>query len=442
MGEASDREGVSDSERGDLLVVTQAYPPETGGNASRIGDLAGHLTDEWDVTGVAPPPCYPHGEFERSWRGRRRQRDGDVTVHRLWTWQPTDPDPGFAVRMAYYLLFAAHAFVWLLVRRGEFDVVVTTSPPISTGLVALPFAAVGELPWVLDVRDLWIDVSASFGFIAEDGVVERLATAYREVELQRADLVTVTTEGTVDRLADAYEFETEVAVIPNGVDAAAFAAPGEDGDVGSAEGGSDRDDDRRQIVYVGTIGHCQALEPFVTAMEYMESAAVFRIVGDGDRRAELERVVAAEGLEDRVVFEGLVPRGRVPSMLADSAIGIATIEPDESLAYAIPTKVFEYMGTGLPVVAYGEGEIRQIVDRSGGGVMVDGDPEAIASVLDALLADEERREEMGIRGRQFVEERYDRGVIAGRLSRRLREVVGGGDAVAEEQPVSAVVEGE
>lgn len=63
-------------------------------------------------------------------------------------------------------------------------------------------------------------------------------------------------------------------------------------------------------------------------------------------------------------------------------------------------------------------------------------------MLDALLADEERREEMGIRGRQFVEERYDRGVIAGRLSRRLREVVGGGDAVAEEQPVSAVVEGE
>lgn len=394
--------------KGSVLVVSQAYPPEKGGNASRIHDFVHHLADDWDVTVVAPTPCYPPGTFERSWRRLERHEDEGVTVHRLWTWQPADVDPPFASRIACYLLFAVHALLWSLRRHDEYDVVMTSSPPITTGLVALPLGVVLKKRWVLDVRDLWIDVSASFGFITDGGVLDRLCRRYRSYELAVADLVTVTTGGAVVRLTDQYDVAGDVAVIPNGVDADAFAP--------------ENGERRRQVIYAGNVGHCQDLEPFVQAMEYVDDDVTFRIVGDGDSRPRLERLVDEAGLDDTVVFEGPVPREQVPPLLNESAVGVAPLKPDRSLHYAVPTKVFEYMACELPVVVLGNGEIQRVVDASGAGVVAEREPRVIAQQLESVM---EERATLGERGRTFVEDRYRRRDIASDLSRLLADLVAG-----------------
>lgn len=402
---------ANDSQR--VVVVSQHYPPDRSGNASRISDTCSDLSSEgWEVTVLSPPPAFPHGEFEQVWRRKTTSSDEGVVVHRLWAWQPTADDPGFLSRIAYYLTFPIHAFVWLLFNAGRYDAIVTSSPPIFTGLAALPFGLLGRKPWLVDVRDLWIDASISLGFIDEGGLLERLSRAYERVVLRTADRVTVTTTVLGDRLVETYGIEREKLVhLPNGVDTGEFRPT--------------RDDPDPEIVYTGNVGHAQALEACILAMDELdEQDAVLKIVGDGDTRGELERLVAEEGLQDRVEFTGLVPREAIPEIINDAMVGVAPLKSDEALEYAVPTKAYEYMSCERPVVATGTGEIEALLAGSDGGIFVDDHAESIADALDALLMNPEKREELGENGREHMLEQYERRIVATRLATVLNGVTG------------------
>jgi glycosyltransferase involved in cell wall biosynthesis len=433
-----------------VVFVSQMFPPETGGNASRIHDTATNIQrDDWAVTVLAPPPSYPPGAFDRSWwRSRTEDVDG-VTVHRLWTWQPTSENPGMAKRLPYYLIFGIHAMVWLLWNVRNYDIVITSTPPISTGAPGLVASALGT-PWVVDIRDLWIDASISLGYLESGSAVERASRRFQRLVLRRADRLTVTTETLGRAVAERYgeELELKTVVVPNGVDTERFrpatAVAAESGIEAASRlvtdglasngsgGGSTTEDDGREsstdspptIVYTGNLGTAQNLEACVEAMRHVSEPAVFRLVGSGDVESKLRRLVDDLGVGDRVEFTGLVSRDEVPEILGDATIGVAPLEETETLAYAMPTKVYEYMACGLPTVVTGRGEIRRFVTESDVGVHAEGDPEALADRFDELLADRGRRNELAVRSREHVVEHYDRTAIARRLSDELRTLVG------------------
>ena len=86
--------------KGKLLIVSQHFPPERSGNASRISDLSRFLgQDGFDVVVAAPFPCFPFGAFTKTNRLSATRREGDVTVVSLWAWQPGSPDPSFLERI-------------------------------------------------------------------------------------------------------------------------------------------------------------------------------------------------------------------------------------------------------------------------------------------------------------------------------------------------------
>lgn len=394
-----------------VVIVSQHFPPDNSGNASRVNDTAKHLTaEDWDVTVLAPPPAFPHGQFDRTWeRQRVREVDG-ITVYNLWAWQPTVADPSFISRMAYYLIFPFHALLWLLIHYRDFDVVITSSPPIFTGFAGLPFGVLNRKSWVVDVRDLWIDASVGLGFIEEGSIAERLSRRYEQLVLRNADRVTVTTVVLGSRLAEQYGIEeAKVVHIPNGVDTDRFEPTGSDSEP--------------LIVYTGSVGHAQDLESCIRAMGELERSDItLKIVGDGDIRTDLERVVREKGLDEQVEFTGLVPRDEIPGILDNARIGLAPLKSTETLEYAVPTKAYEYMACELPVVATGIGEIESLIEESGGGVFVDNDAEKIAVVVSELLENDEKRAALGTSGREHMTERYDRAVVAKQLSGVLQEL--------------------
>ncbi len=428
-----------------VVFVSQTFPPEKGGNASRIHDMATNVqAGEWSVTVLSPPPCYPPGEFDRSWRRSRTDDVDGVSVVRLWTWQPTTENPGMKRRLPYYLLFGIHATLWLLWNFRQYDVVVTSTPPISTGAPGLVVAALGK-PWLVDVRDLWIDASISLGYLQPGSALERVSRRFQRGVFHASDRIAITTETIGEKLLAQYgtELGEKLIVIPNGVDTDRFrpadspsldVASGDevgelrmrDGDVLASNGRDRTGDDRPVIVYAGNLGSAQDLEACVRAMTHLDHEdAVLRLVGKGDLESELRRLTRELGVEDRVEFGGLIPREEVPQLLADATIGVAPLRSTETLSYAMPTKVYEYMACGLPTVVTGRGEIERFVVDSGGGVHADNDPERIAERFDELLGDEERRRQLGRQGREHVVERYDRGAIAARLSAELSGLLEG-----------------
>jgi glycosyltransferase involved in cell wall biosynthesis len=94
-------------------------------------------------------------------------------------------------------------------------------------------------------------------------------------------------------------------------------------------------------------------------------------------------------------------------LAAESHIGLATLLPKPNYVESYPTKLFEYMSIGLPVVASNFPLYREIVEAAGCGICVDPEsPEEIAAAIAAILEDPRMAAEMGTRGQEAALQRF------------------------------------
>ncbi|WP_440946604.1 glycosyltransferase family 4 protein [Methanosarcina sp. T3] len=396
-----------------ILIISQHFPPEKSGNASRIFDMSSHLRKLGvNVNVLAPYPSFPSGSFKRKWSISESGTLNGVDLVNLFAWQPNREDPGFVGRIAYYLTFPLHTIIWILFNFSKFDVIITSAPPIFTGFGGIPAKLLFKKKWVMDVRDLWINASISLGFLKKGSLFEKMSRAYEQICYSNADMICVTTEELGQDISRTYKSidMKKIKVTPNGVDTDFFYPV----DVPK----------KNQIIYAGNIGHAQDLEDVILAMKKVNEQFDLKllIVGDGDIKGYLEKITIENGLTDYVEFPGLLPREEIPKMLSESLIGVAPLKKLKTLEYAVPTKVYEYMACRIPFVGCGEGEIRKLAERSSGGIIAENEPDSIADTILYLLKNPEKQAEMGKKGRAFVDKHYSRQQIAANLKSGLESI--------------------
>ncbi|MGW0228306.1 glycosyltransferase [Actinopolymorpha singaporensis] len=201
--------------------------------------------------------------------------------------------------------------------------------------------------------------------------------------------------------------------------------PGDDPTAGPA-GGQDNAEcppeipyDRRPrgIVYVGGLSDLRGLSAMLD---------VARIAGTrhGERLTligafvppELEARLAEPELAGLIDYVGVQPPKRVRELLGESRVGLILQVGPEAYKWNLPTKMFEYMAEGLPVVASHFPLWKQILDEAEAGVTVDPqDGQAAAEAVSRLLSDPVEAAAMGRRGRKAVYERYSFGPEAAKL---------------------------
>lgn len=410
-----------------ILIISQHFPPEKSGNASRIFDMSSHLHKLGaNVTVLAPHPSFPSGSFKRKWSIYESRTVNGINLVNLLAWQPNNENPGFVGRIAYYLTFPLHTILWILFNFRKFDVIITSAPPIFTGFGGIPAKLLFKKKWVMDVRDLWINASISLGFLKKGSLFEKMSRTYEQICYSNADMICVTTEELGQDIMKTYKNIDEriIKVTPNGVDTDFFYPV----DVPK----------KNQIIYAGNIGHAQDLEDVILAMKIVNERFDLKllIVGNGDIKGYLEKVTIENRLTDYVEFSGLLPREHIPRLLSESLIGVAPLKKLKTLEYAIPTKAYEYMACGIPFVGCGEGEIRKLAETSGGGVIAENSPEDIAEAILRLLENPQKRAEMGRMGRAFVEKNVSRKLIATNLKVNLDRIDSHGKTKVQIEGVS------
>ena len=161
--------------------------------------------------------------------------------------------------------------------------------------------------------------------------------------------------------------------------------------------------------YVGGLTAVRGVVEMVTAIELVDARYRPRLILCGNYYPEslADRVRALPGYR-RVDDRGVVPSEEVPAVLAEADVGLVCLHRTPNHVDSEPTKMFEYMAAGLPVIASSFPGWRDIVETNGCGICVDPtDPEAIAAALTDLAEHPERRAEMGANGRRAVLDRYN-----------------------------------
>ena len=119
-----------------------------------------------------------------------------------------------------------------------------------------------------------------------------------------------------------------------------------------------------------------------------------------------------------------VPRSEIPSVLADTAATIVPLRRLPVFLGAIPSKIFESLAMEVPVILGVDGEARALFADTGCCALYfePGDAVALAQSIEKVVDSEPLRREMGLNGRRFVQEHFNRETIALNFLARLRQL--------------------
>ena len=167
------------------------------------------------------------------------------------------------------------------------------------------------------------------------------------------------------------------------------------------------------LVYIGAISSDRGSSVSVAAIEMLRREGrdvrweCIGPVPHEEDKAQLSAAAARLG-RDVIRLRGRMPQEEAFRIAGECHIGLAILQKVPNYTDSYPTKLFEYMGLGLPVVTSDFPLYRQIVEEVGCGFCVDPrDPAAIATALRRLLDDADQATAMGERGRRAACERYN-----------------------------------
>ncbi|ESQ13833.1 MAG TPA: glycosyltransferase [Chromatiaceae bacterium] len=213
-----------------------------------------------------------------------------------------------------------------------------------------------------------------------------------------ADRILVPSQGTADDTCTHFGAPRDrTIVIPNGIDAAAVRSAS----LSPATGLESLDSALPLLCVAARLSVEKELELLIHAMRLVQRtrACTLVVVGDGPERANLEQQVAESGLTDHVVFVG--HRQNVYPYIHKADLYVHTCQ-FEGFGYAM----LEAMACGTPVVAtdcpHGPRDV--LADGACGVLVPPADPNALATAIVQLLADDERRVELTEAGKQRADE--------------------------------------
>jgi glycosyltransferase involved in cell wall biosynthesis len=157
-----------------------------------------------------------------------------------------------------------------------------------------------------------------------------------------------------------------------------------------------------EVTYVGAISKARGVFNMIEAVSCVEGEIAFNLGGHFESKAIEEKVRAsAAGRPIRCL--GFLDREQVRDVLSRSSCGFVLFEPERNYLLCYPTKMFEYMAAGVPVIASDFPLWRSIVEECGCGLLVPPhEPREVARALATLRDDPVAAAEMGMRGRRAV----------------------------------------
>lgn len=366
-----------------ILLLSQHFAPEVTAARFRMQAFTEALVARGhEVDVLTAVPNHPRGVVEEGYRGRLVVSGSEhgARVRHLWVF--ARPEKTLGTRIGFYASYLVIASAAGIFHRRP-DVILASSPPLPVGAAGWLLAGRHRVPWVLDVRDVWPESAVALGELTNPRVIGAAERLERRLYQSAAAIVTVN-EAFADQVGRTAPPSRRVEVIPNGTTRRWLEAGESESDRGML--GLPRD--RFIWAYAGNLGLAQGLSVAVEAAKRLGDEYLLLIIGDGSRRAEIERLVGeATGLAE---FRPLMsmPEAALHLRAADALL------VSERQERTVASKLYDCCAVGRPVVAACRGELRRVVEAHQVGVTVEhGDAAELAGAVKRL------RDEPGLSGR-------------------------------------------
>jgi glycosyltransferase involved in cell wall biosynthesis len=406
-----------------VVVVYQYYQGHGAPGHSLVYELTQFLAEHGhEVTVVSGETGYMQRQIPTlPWYRRivRRERDGKVDVVRTFTY--SESHRSYLGRLLGFISFSLSCPLGLATIKKP-DVVLASSPPIFPMFSAWLVCKLRRIPLVMEVRDLWPASAVQMGILKNRQLIG-IMTWMERVLYNAAAKIVALTEGIRDDICSRGWPKGKVELVTCGVDFDKLYpdAPGA-AFIRSRYGWQDK----QVVMYFGAMGEANNLPVILRTAQRLQARKdiLFVLIGDGMKRLETEKQVAAMGLGN-VLLPPPVPKDDARLFINAADLCLVTLRDIPLFDGAIPTKLIDYMACGKAVLCGVRGEAERIVDGAGGGVVFEPDnDEQLGTLVLELLSDRSRVDRMGAGGLAYVKRNFSAATMRQQMESVLLGVAG------------------
>ncbi len=394
-----------------INLICQYYPPEIGAPQARLSEMANEWVKEGhQVTVLTGFPNHPTGIVPPEYRGKIFMEEADNCI-RIWRhWLYATPNEGFFKKTFAHLSFMMTILFFSLFRGERPDVLIVSSPNFFSVISTYVISRIRRVPYIFEVRDLWPGIFIELGVLKNRYLI-RLLEMIEIFLYRKAAAVVPVTKGFAEDMIRRGILPGRIQVITNGVALDAYQPGPKDGNLRRK---IDISEDKFVILYIGAHGISHGLPKIIEAAESLKNVkdVHFLFVGEGAVKSKLVELARSKRLQNVTFLPGQ-PREKVVHFYRLADVCLVPLRNVPGLSTFIPSKMFEIMGCGKPIIAGLQGEAAEIMNRSGGALVISPEnSEKLVSAIKVLKGDPEMRQRMGQAGRIFAENHYDRKKLA------------------------------
>ena len=309
-------------------------------------------------------------------------------------------------------------------RVGKVDVVITTSPPPLISISGWMIAKIKRAKLIYDVRDIWPDVAIEMGGFSEKSFFCKVFRRITRFMYKHSDVITTVSNGKIKSIQNHVSSCSGKKAGASHIDKVWLVGNGFDENIVKSsinqsvveEYGLNK---KFTCVYIGNIGLAQGLGSLLDiAKETKHKDVQFLCFGMGAEKETLEKRANSEKISS-VHFCGVLDHANVFSILSNAKISYIPLK-NSRMKDSIPTKVYEALGIGCPILLVAEGDAVDVLSETKLGCAVSPDAtDHLVTVFDEMIDHYEEYSSRKEEAKLLMCHKYSRQRIAEDFNRQI-----------------------
>jgi glycosyltransferase involved in cell wall biosynthesis len=396
-----------------ILLIHQVFVTPEEGGGTRHYELAKYLIKKGHrVSVIASDIDYLTGKKKEK---DKETKDGIEIIYAS-TYQTLHKN--FFYRALSFLSFSLSSFIKAF-KVKNVDIIWGTSPPLFQALTSFLVSKIKKIPFVFEVRDLWVDFAEELGVVKNRFAIKCMK--FLEKILYRSCCRVIVNSPGFIPFIEKHTSRDKIVLVPNGVITSEFNV----GVVQNSFRAHYSLNSKFISIYLGNIGVANDIETILRAAEQLREYKdiVFVIMGGGIKKEVFKNYIFQNKLSNVLLLDSQ-PKSKIPEILSDIDVCIATLKNIQLFKTTYPNKVFDYMAAGKPTILAIDGVIREVIELSSGGIYVcPGNSQEIVRAIFKYYKNPELKEEHGLNARDYVKKHFEREKITDELEKILLEIL-------------------
>lgn len=387
-----------------ITILTQYFYPEIGAPQTRLLETAiGLKSLGWEVNVITAFPNYPTGKIDKKYRFKVYQKEQiqGIDVARFWMFPSNNKNPiPRIISMVSFSLMSLFSLLKLPRLRPQF--IYTESPPLTLGITGLFLAKICNAKHIFNVSDIWPLSAYELNYINQHNWLYRLAEKFERTIYKHSEACIGQSEEIVSYLKS-FDLKN-VTLYRNGVDFNKYI-----------QSQPKEKSDRKKIVYAGLLGVAQGIAGICKNVDFRKVNMEFHIYGDGPEKKEIEGILSSN-TNSNIYYHGTVSNDEIPLIFKNYDFTLIPLV--KNIFGAVPSKIYEAMASGTPILFSGTGEGAELIEKYRvGRVCKPNDFEAIErEIMLMSLLGENDIQKMQAKGIKAAMDNFDRKIQIKHLS--------------------------